>query len=61
MSGNVRLFGFDAGYQQRHDDIDLVEGEIVPGDALISVEAAQQLGAVVGDSVTLAVPARPLR
>jgi putative ABC transport system permease protein len=56
VPGNVRLFGFDAGYQQRHDDIDLVEGEIVPGEALISVEAAQQLGAAVGDTVTLAVP-----
>jgi putative ABC transport system permease protein len=63
LSGDVRLFGFDAGYVQRHDDIDLVDGEVAPGAALISVEAAQGLGAAVGDTITLAVPgaAQPLR
>ena len=63
LSGSLRLFGFDAGYQRRHEDIDVVDGEVVPGDALISVEAAQELGVDVGDTVTLAVPgaSQPIR
>ena len=63
LSGDVRLFGFDAGYVQRHDDIHLVDGEVAPETALISVEAAQGLGAAVGDTITLAVPgaAQPMR
>jgi putative ABC transport system permease protein len=56
LAGPVRLFGFDAGYVARHDDIRLVDGEVVPDAALISVEAGQALGAALGDTVTLAVP-----
>ena len=63
LPGGVRLFGFDAGYVQRHDDIALVDGEVVPDGALISSEAAQELGAAVGDTITLGVPgaSQPLR
>jgi putative ABC transport system permease protein len=63
LPSGVRLFGFDAGYVERHDDIRLVDGEIVPDAALISVEAGQALGAAVGDTITLAVPgaAQPIR
>jgi putative ABC transport system permease protein len=61
--GTLRLFGFDAGYQRRHDAIDIVDGRQVPGEALISVEAAQALGVAVGDTVSLALPGAtaPLR
>ncbi|MDQ4138625.1 MAG: ABC transporter permease, partial [Actinomycetota bacterium] len=52
----LRLFGFDAGYVERHDDIRLVNGEVVPDGSLISVEAAQALGAGVGDTIALDVP-----
>jgi putative ABC transport system permease protein len=56
LPGPVRLFGFDAGYVQRHGDIRLVDGEVVPEAALISVEAGQALGAAPGDTITLALP-----
>ena len=59
LSEGVRLFGFDAGYVQRHDDIHLVGGEVAPEAALISAEAAKALGAAVGDTITLAVPGVP--
>lgn len=61
--GSVRLFAFDAGYQRRHDAIDIVEGVQAPGAALLSVEAATALGATVGDTIVLTLPgaAEPLR
>src|SRR4029453_341266 len=31
VAGSLRLFGFDADYQQRHEDIDIVDGEQVRG------------------------------
>lgn len=55
-SGSLRVFGFDAGYQQRYAAIDIVAGEQVPGEALISVEAAQTLDVGVGDDVMLTIP-----
>jgi uncharacterized repeat protein (TIGR01451 family) len=63
VAGTVRLFAFDAGYQRRHADIDVVDGEQVPDGALLSVEAARQLGVRPGDRVELAVPGAgaPLR
>jgi putative ABC transport system permease protein len=63
LPGGVRLFGFDAGYTQRHRDIDLVDGELAPDGAVLSVEAADALGAAAGNTVTLALPggAAPLR
>ncbi|MCV2491972.1 FtsX-like permease family protein [Geodermatophilus sp. YIM 151500] len=62
-TGSVRVFAFDAGYQRRYDDIDLVDGVLRPGAALLSLEAADALGVEVGDGVDLALPgaAGPLR
>jgi putative ABC transport system permease protein len=61
-SGTLRLFGFDARYQQRYSAIDIVEGAQTPAGALISLEAAHSLGVHVGDRVALTVPGatRPL-
>jgi putative ABC transport system permease protein len=56
LPGGVRLFGFDAGYVERHDDIRLVDGDVVPGAALISVELRRALGVAAGDTIALAVP-----
>jgi putative ABC transport system permease protein len=63
IAGAVRLFAFDAGYERRHADIALVDGEQAPDGALLSVEAAQQLGVHAGDAVELLVPGAtaPLR
>jgi putative ABC transport system permease protein len=63
LSGSLRLFGFDAGYQRRHEAIDVVKGEQLPGAALLSVEAARGLGTDVGETIALLVPgvAEPLQ
>jgi putative ABC transport system permease protein len=62
LAGSLRLFGFDAGYQRRHADINVVAGAQAPGEAMISVEAAERLGVRTGDTVALEVPgaAEPL-
>jgi putative ABC transport system permease protein len=62
-SGSLRLFAFDAGYQHRYRDIDVVDGTLVTGQAMLSAEAAQELGAAVGDTLRLDIPGStaPLR
>ena len=54
--GPVRVFGFGPGYQKRHAGIEIVEGAQVPGQALISAEAARSLTVGVGDTVAVALP-----
>lgn len=58
-TGPVRLFGFDSAYRERYRDIHLVSGSQVPGEALISSEAAQALKVGVGDSVAVRLPGAP--
>ena len=55
-AGTVRLFGFGAGYSQRHDDIRILTGSQEPGRAMISAEAAKSLAVRVGDVVSVMLP-----
>ncbi|MEO7428630.1 MAG: FtsX-like permease family protein, partial [Acidimicrobiales bacterium] len=52
----ARVLGFDAGYVGRDRTIQVTRGTQVPGQALLSIEAAHNLGAAVGDTVSLALP-----
>ena len=52
----ARVFGFDAGYLANDRTIRIVEGMQVPGEAMISAEAAEALGLAVGDLVSLELP-----
>jgi putative ABC transport system permease protein len=54
----VRIFGFDQSYVARYPSIKITDGSIVPGSALISAEAAKQLGARPGATIRLNVPGR---
>ncbi len=56
VDGVVRVFGFDASYTQHDPAIDIVEGDQVAGQALISAEAADALGIRIGDSISLELP-----
>lgn len=52
----VRVFGFDAGYTEHDRTIDIISGEQVPGEALVSAEAVGDLGAGIGDLVSFGLP-----
>ncbi len=54
--GRTRIFGLDAGYAQLDPTVDIVEGAIAPDGVVISVEAADALGAGIGDTITVALP-----
>ena len=54
--GAVRVFGFDAGYTDHDDTIDIVDGTQQSGAALLSVEAASALGVGIGDTVSVQLP-----
>lgn len=56
IRGPVKIFGFDEGYATRDTTIDLVDGGLSADGAVVSVEAATQLDAVVGDTVTVDLP-----
>ena len=54
--GVVRVFGFDPGYTDQDDTIQIVEGSQASGEALLSAEAASKLGVSIGDTVSLELP-----
>ncbi|MDQ2965804.1 MAG: ABC transporter permease, partial [Chloroflexota bacterium] len=54
--GPSKILGFDADYADRDAAIRIVEGDLRPGGAVISAEAAQVLGAHIGDVVTVRLP-----
>ena len=56
VDGLIRLFGFDSSYVERDDNIRLAEGSLIPGEVLISGEAANYLSVDIGDSITIDLP-----
>lgn len=54
--GPTKILGFDADYAGRDATIRIVEGELSPGGAVISAEAAHALGAGIGDQVNVTLP-----
>ena len=58
VSAPVRVFGFDPSYAARYPTIRITQGRQVPGEALLSIEAAATLKAKVGDVVSVALPDR---
>ncbi len=54
----VRLFAFDASYARHYPSIHVVSGALSPTAAVISAEAARQLGAVRGGTLDLRLPGR---
>ncbi|MDH3295417.1 MAG: FtsX-like permease family protein, partial [Acidimicrobiia bacterium] len=54
--GPVRIFGFDSAYAEADDTIRIVEGDLEPGGAVISSEAARDLDIGIGDPATAALP-----
>ncbi len=55
-AGPVRIFGFDSAYAEADDTIRLVSGRLEPEGAVVSSEAARDLGIEVGDPVTAKLP-----
>ncbi len=56
QTGPVRVFGFGPGYASHDPTVDVVEGDMAPGEALLSAEAAAALSVGTGDQVTMALP-----
>jgi putative ABC transport system permease protein len=54
----VRVFGFDATYQQHYPSIRIAAGSFQRGSALVSAEASRALGAESGATVELSLPGR---
>ncbi|MCZ7529679.1 MAG: ABC transporter permease [Acidimicrobiia bacterium] len=54
--GPAKIFGFDASYADNDPTIDLVDGKVSSHGAVISSEASQALGIVIGDTVTVQLP-----
>ena len=52
----ARVFGFDGGYVARDSTITITSGAQVRGKGLLSLEAAHNLGAGAGDTVSVALP-----
>ena len=63
VSDPVRLFAFDQAYLDHYPSIEVVAGELDPGGALLSVEAARSLGIEPGGEISLQIPGRdePIR
>ena len=63
VSDPVRLFAFDQAYLDHYPSIEVVAGELDPGGALLSVEAARSLGIEPGGAISLQIPGRdePIR
>jgi uncharacterized repeat protein (TIGR01451 family) len=56
VSGQVRLFGFDPGYAAQDATIAIVAGKQVPGEALVSAEAARALSVGLHDAISVKLP-----
>lgn len=56
VDGPVRIFGFDSAYAESDATIRLEAGRFEPGGAVVSSEAARDLGIGVGDVVTAHLP-----
>ncbi len=54
--GPTKIFGFSAAYDARDESIDIVEGRIDSGGAVLSGEAATTLGAELGETVAITLP-----
>lgn len=54
--GSTKILGFDADYARRDATIRVVAGEIRPDGAVISAEAADALGARIGEMVEIRLP-----
>ena len=52
----VRLFAFDAAYQQHYPSIRIAAGSLRPDAAAVSAEAARALGVRPGGTVTVTLP-----
>jgi len=52
----VRLFGFDSSYTEHDRTITIVAGTQVPGEALISAEAARSLSVGITNSISVMLP-----
>jgi putative ABC transport system permease protein len=55
-TGPTKIFGFDTGYAEGDDTIDIVEGALTTDGAVLSAEAARALDATIGDTVTVDLP-----
>lgn len=56
VGGAAKIFGFDADYAARDRTVELLEGNLTSSGAVLSAEAAQALGASIGDRVTVTLP-----
>lgn len=56
QGGRVRVFAFEPTYTELDPTIEVVDGAMAPGAALISAEASSALTAGIGDTVTVALP-----
>jgi len=55
-SGPAKLFGLDVDYVAHDATIKLVEGQVSPDGAVLSVEASIAMRAGIGDLITVALP-----
>ncbi len=54
--GPVKILGFDVAYADNDDTITIADGELSPTGAVLSAEAADDLGARIGDTVAIDLP-----
>ncbi len=55
-TGPVKVFGFDADYAARDDTVRIVAGQLDAAGAVVSAEAADAMGAGIGDPLAVALP-----
>ncbi|MEO5711698.1 MAG: ABC transporter permease [Nocardioidaceae bacterium] len=56
VGGAAKIFGFDADYAARDRTVKVLEGKLTASGAVLSAEAAQTMGASIGDRVTVTLP-----
>ena len=56
LSGPVKIFGFDQAFADQYSSIEIAEGSIDSSSALLSPEAARELGVGPGDTIVLDIP-----
>lgn len=54
----AKIFAFDDAYAARYESIDIVDGSLSAGGAVLSAEAAATLGLALGDTVSVELPDR---
>ncbi len=55
-SGSTKIFGFDRAHADRDQTIRLTAGELADEAAVLSAEASADLGAAIGDTVSVRLP-----